>query len=72
MMSNQWNIFEKMTRIVFYFGAQNYPDIGLLRPTFNIPLKVAQIDMYTKNDAKPLENFWENDQRLEFLLILGP
>ena len=28
--------------------------------------KVAQIDIYTKTDAKPVGNFWENDQRPEF------
>ena len=50
---------------MFYFGAQNDPQIGHLRPIFNTPLKVAQIDLYTKTDAKPLETFWENDQRPE-------
>ena len=40
------------------FGAQNDPEIGPLRPVFNIPLKVAQIDMYTKTDAKQLEFFF--------------
>ena len=28
--------------------------------------------MYTKTDAKPVENFWENGQTPEFLLIWGP
>ena len=28
--------------------------------------------MYTKTEVKPVENFWENDQRPEFLLILRP
>ena len=28
--------------------------------------------MYTKTDAKPMENVWQNDQIPEFLLILGP
>ena len=32
---------------MIYFGAQNEPEIGPLRPIFNTPLKVAQIDMYT-------------------------
>ena len=56
------------------FGVQNDPKIGplSLRPIFNTPLKVSQIDMLTKTDAKPVENFWENDQRQEFLLPLGP
>ena len=57
---------------MFYFGAQNDPEIGPLRPTFNTPLKVAQINMKTKTDAKTVEIFWENDQRPKFLLILGP
>ena len=54
------------------FGAQNDPESGPLKPIFNTPLKVAHIDMYTKTDVKPVDNFLENDQRLEFLLILGP
>ena len=28
--------------------------------------------MQTKTDVKPVENFWQNDQRPEFLLIWGP
>ena len=28
--------------------------------------------MHTETDAKPVGNFWENDQRPEFLLIWGP
>ena len=28
--------------------------------------------MQTKTDAKPVDSIWENDQRLEFSLILGP
>ena len=76
MMGNQWKIFEKTTEfktwIMIYLGAQNDPESGPLGPIFNIPLKVAQIDMYTKTDAKPAKNFWENDQRPEFLLILAP
>ena len=39
---------------------------------YSTPLKVAQIDMYTKTDTKPVEIFLENDQRLEFISILGP
>ena len=54
------------------FGVQNDSDIGVLRPIFKTPLKVAQIDMYTKTDAKPVETFWENDQILEISLILEP
>ena len=50
---------------MFYFGAQNDPKIGPLRPIFNTPLKLAKIDMYTKTDVKPVENLWENYQRLE-------
>ena len=49
-----------------YFWAQNDLEIGPLRPIFNKPQKVAQIDMYTKTDAKPVENFWENDLRRIF------
>ena len=48
------------TWIIVYFGAQSDPEIGPLRPIFNTPLKVAQIDMYTKTettDVKPVEHF---------------
>ena len=48
------------------FLARNDLEIGPLRPIFNKPQKVAQIDMYTKTDAKPVENFWENDLRRIF------
>ena len=51
---------------MIYFEAQNNPAI------FNTPLKVVQIDMYIKTDVKPVEIFWENDQRPEFLLIWEP
>ena len=50
-----------MTRIMFYMGVQNDPKIGPVRLIFNTTLKVAQIDMYTKTDAKPEEYFLEND-----------
>ena len=63
-MRNQWKIYEKMT--------WNDPEIGPLRPIFNTPLQVTQIDMLIKTDAKFVETFWENDQRLEFWPILGP
>ena len=33
------------TWIIFYFGAQNDPEIRPLVPILNTPLKVAQIDM---------------------------
>ena len=55
---------------MIYFGAQNDTEIVPLRPIFNTPLKVVQIDMYTKTDAKPVENFWENDQRPEIFTYL--
>ena len=57
---------------MIYLGAQNDPDIGPLGPIFDTPLKSAQIDMCTKTDAKPVEIFWENYQRPDFLLIWGP
>ena len=57
---------------MIYLGAQNDSVIGPMRPIFNTPLKVDQIDMYTKTDAKPVEIFLDNDQKLKFLLILGP
>ena len=63
MMWNHWNMFDKMTWIMIYLGAQNDPEIGPLGPIFNTPLKVAQIDMYDKTDAQPVGIFWENDQR---------
>ena len=72
MMWNHWKIFDKMTWIMIYLGAQNDPEIGPLGPIFSTPLKVAQIDMYTKTDAKPVGNFLENNQRPEFWLIWGP
>ena len=53
-------------------GTQNDPEIGPLGPIFNMLLKVDQIDMNTNTGAKPVEKFWENDKRPEFLLILGP
>ena len=49
----------RRTWIMIYFEAQNGPDIGPVRPMFNTTLKVAQIDMYTKTHAKPVENFWK-------------
>ena len=55
-------MFDKMTWII-YLGAQNDPEIGPhLGPIFNTPLKVVQIDIYTKTDAQPVGNFWENDK----------
>ena len=39
------------------FWAQNDTKIGPPMPIFNTPLKVAQIDMNTKTDSKPVENF---------------
>ena len=57
---------------MFYFGAPNDPEIGPLRLKFNTPLEAAQIDMETKTRAKLIENFWENEQRPEFLLVWGP
>ena len=74
MMWNHWKMFDKMTWIMIYLGAQNDPEIEPLGPIFNTPLKhvkVAVIDMYTKTDAQPVGNFWENDQRPEFWLIWG-
>ena len=46
-----------MTWIMIYLGAQNDPEIGPLGPVFNTPLKVAQTDMYTKTDVKPVGIF---------------
>ena len=42
---------------MFCFGAQNDPAIKPLRSIPNIPLKVAQIDMCTKTNAKQVEFF---------------
>ena len=64
-------MFDNMTWIMIYLGAQNDPEIGPLGPILNTPLKVAKIDMHTKTDTQPLGIFWENDQRPEFLLIWG-
>ena len=52
------------------FGNQSDPKMVPLRPVFNTRLKVAQIDMYSKTDPKPVEIFCKNDQRPEFLLII--
>ena len=64
------------TWIMIYFRAPNDPGIEPLRPIFNTPPKVAQIDMYTKTDAKPVENFWESNKRKPscwlILALLGP
>ena len=57
-MENIWENDMKKTWITIYFGAQNDPEIGPLRPIFNTPLKVAQINMYTQTDVKPVENVW--------------
>ena len=38
---------------MIYLEAQNDPEIGPLWPILNTALKVAQIDIYTKTDAKP-------------------
>ena len=48
---------------MIYLGTQHDPEIWPLRPILNTPLKVAHMDMYTKTDAKPVENFWEYDER---------
>ena len=48
------------TLIMFYFWDQNNLKIEPVRSIFN------------KTDAKPEETFWENVQRPEFVLILGP
>ena len=72
MMWNHWQMFDEMTWIMIYLGAQNDMEIGPLGPIFNTPLQVAQIDMYIKTDAQPVGSFWENDQRPEFWLIWGP
>ena len=73
-MRNQWIIFRKLpaTGIFTYFGAQSGPKIGPLRPIFSTHLKVLAMSMWSNTDAKPVKTFWENDQRPEFLLILGP
>ena len=38
-----------------YFGAQNDPENGPMKPIFNTTLKVDQIYMYNKADAKAME-----------------
>ena len=51
-------ISEKMTENLNYdlFGTENDPEIGLLRLVINTTLQVAQIDIYTMTDAKPVDN----------------
>ena len=46
--------------------------IGSLRPKLSTHLKVLSLSMCSNTDVKPLKTFWENNQRPEFLLILGP
>ena len=60
------------TWIMFYLGAQNDPEIGPLRLILNIPLKVAQIDMLTKTDAKPVESFEKMTKDRNFHLFWCP
>ena len=47
--------WENNWRLELYsiLGPKNDPEIGLLRPIFNTPAKIAQIDMYTKTGVKP-------------------
>ena len=56
---------------MFYFGAQNDTKIGPMKPIFNTLLKIAQIDMHTKTNVKPVDNFLENDQRRDFFINFG-
>ena len=51
-MWNQWKNLRKWlkTWIMFYFRAQNDPEIGPLRPIFNTPLKVAQSNWHVNKD----------------------
>ena len=74
MMWNHWKIFDKMTEDLNYdlFGGPKWPGNWASGPIFDTPLKLTQIDMCTQTDAKPVELFWENDQRREFWLIRGP
>ena len=72
MKWRHWKMFDEMTWITIYLGAQNDPETGPLGPIFNTPLKGAQIDMYTKTDAQPVGNVLENYQRPEFWLIWWP
>ena len=51
-----------------FLGTQKHMKIG--PPIFNAPLKAAEICMYTKTDAKPVETFWENDPN--FYLFWDP
>ena len=62
------------TCIMIYFGTQNDPEIGPPRPIFNTPLKVAQVDMYTKIDVKPTSgNFLRKwPKTLSFTYFGGP
>ena len=57
---------------MIYFGVQNDTEIGPLRPIFNTPLQVAQIDMYTKTDEKPVEMFWQMNKYHYFYSFLDP
>ena len=53
-------------------GNLTLSELNIIKPKLNTPLKIAKIDIETKTDGKPVELFWENDQRPEFLHIWGP
>ena len=59
------------TLTLTYFGAQNGPKFGPLRPIFYTPLKVLAISTWSNTAMKPVKTFWESDQGPEFLLTLG-
>ena len=44
---------------MIYFGAQKWPESWASEAkNFNKPLNVAQIDMFTKTDANPVDTFF--------------
>ena len=60
------------TGIFSYFVTQRGPKFGRMRPIFSTHIKVLAISTWSNTDVKPMKTFWENEQRPEFWLILGP
>ena len=48
------------TRILTYAEAQSGPKLGSLRPILYTPLILVPISIWSNNEVKLVENFWEN------------
>ena len=60
------------TRNLTYFGDQNGPEIGPLRPIFYTSLKVAPMSIKSKADVNPEQTFKQNIRNLNFDSFGGP